>query len=35
MDAKLDVKEIVSVIALWFAALVFVGLGVALMIWPT
>jgi hypothetical protein len=35
MEAKLSGKEKLAVLALWVASLVFVGLGVALMIWPT
>ncbi|MDG1511621.1 MAG: DUF4345 domain-containing protein [Mariniblastus sp.] len=35
MEAKLSGKEKLAVLALWIASLVFVGLGVALMIWPT
>lgn len=35
MEFKLTGKEMLAVLALWIASLVFVGLGVALMIWPT
>ena len=35
MDAELSGKERLAVVALWIASLVFVGLGIALMIWPT
>ncbi|MDA7909192.1 DUF4345 domain-containing protein [bacterium] len=35
MEAKLNLKESLAALALWIASLVFVGLGVALMIWPT
>ncbi len=34
MEAILSGKEKLSATALWIASLVFVGLGVALMIWP-
>lgn len=35
MESKLTGKEMLAVLALWIASLVFVGLGGALMIWPT
>lgn len=35
MESRLTGKEMLAVLALWIASLVFVGLGVALMIWPT